>query len=738
MSVAELSRHEAATGQAITAGRDAVVVPIWNAAAETLRCIEAIDRHTSSTVPFIFVDDRGEDRSPLKQIVDFFGPAERSVIVIDMGVNSGFAAACNVGSTFTTGDVAIVNSDVVVGADWFDRLRDAAHSSSLVATASTLTNHGTILSVPVRNTPGTLPNGLSVDVAAERVASHSLQLRPRIPTAVGHCMYLKRHALNLSGGFDESFGRGYGEEVDLSLRLICLGLQHVCADDVFVFHKGSASFGTTTSSRELQAANEKVINRRYPWYSRWVQNVASDIHSPLSLSIRAASQALVTPRVAVDARCLSGNWSGTQQATFQIIRALAHHRPDTRISVILQSASRNIRRSLEEIPNVEIVEAQEFSHTFDIIYRPYQVNDLDELAWLRRSASVFALSHLDLIAYHNPSYHPSAAAWSHFRDITRLALSAADGVSWISEFARSDAEADGFSFVGRPSEVVYLGTDPVPHGPEVLPKRPKAVRDDSRPFILQLGVAYSHKNRQFAVEVLKALDARGWNGRLVFAAAAPPFGSSLESEAAQLLGRPDLRKRLLDVGVVSEAEKEWLVQNASLALYPSTNEGFGLNPFEFARAGLATLASRSASLAELIPPNLPHIDNFDPESTADTILRILADDDSKQRLVNSLVEIADQYTWAKSAELTWNFLDEVAVRPRNRTHAAWSDEGVAEIFDHRLYAGSPEAQAKLARIDSRVRTAANKPIKRMLVPNGSLRQKALRAYVNRRRRKALS
>ena len=163
------------------------------------------------------------------------------VVVLAHQQNLGFVRSCNEAFAATAGrDVVLLNSDVIVGPEWLTRLRDAA-SGDTTATASTLTNHGTMLSVPWRNAPTSrLPDGMSPQEAAKRVAAASLRLRPSLPTAVGHCCYIRRQALDLVGGFDETFSPGYGEEVDFSQRCITVGLRHVCADDVFTFHRGRA------------------------------------------------------------------------------------------------------------------------------------------------------------------------------------------------------------------------------------------------------------------------------------------------------------------------------------------------------------------------------------------------------------------------------------------------------------------------------------------------------------------
>ena len=190
-------------------------------------------------------------------------------------------------------------------------LVDAAASSSLVATVSSLTNHGTILSLPERNEPtGQLPAGLTPDEAARRVAARSLRLRPTIPTAIGHCIYVTRTALDLVGGFDETFGTGYGEEVDFCQRCVRMGLRHVCADDVFTFHRGGASFGSgATSSRSATSS----------WWPTATPGTCRGSAGPRGRarpagrwpSTRPASRSTGV-RIGVDATSLGGFWAGTQ------------------------------------------------------------------------------------------------------------------------------------------------------------------------------------------------------------------------------------------------------------------------------------------------------------------------------------------------------------------------------------------------------------------------------------------
>lgn len=662
---------------ATTTASPVVVVPVYNAPHETVRCLESLLRHTPPQHLILLVDDCGPDRSFFETLASTPIPHDRNVAVFHMPSNQGFIGACNTAFDLAgQHDVVLVNSDVVVGPEWLERLTDAANSANDIGTVSTLTNFGTILSLPKRNKPErALPNGEAVDTVAAKVARGSLKLRPVLPTAVGHCILVTRTALNLVGGFDTSLGLGYGEEVDFSQRLVRIGLKNILADDVFVFHKGESSF--TGAAKARQEANEQVINSRYPWYPGWVSWSSNSQYTAFDRAMRVANHQLVPPAIAIDGRCLGHDWSGTQQVTFEVVTAMANARPDVRITLLVaDNLKRFTRRRIELLSNVDIETVadidDDWKRRFDVVYRPYQVSTMWELQWLKRIAARVVVSQLDLIAYHNPSYFASTHAWLSSRELTRLVLASADGITWISEYALADARREAIVPSSTPVKVVYCGTDPVGLGNDVVPKRPVRKIDDA-PFVLMMGVSYHHKNRVFALKVIKSLVDKGWNGRLVLAGNTPLVGFSASHEAEVFLKDPSLRGRVIDLGLVSEAERLWLMDNAAVALYPSVNEGFGLVPFENARRGLATLSSRLGSLDEVLPRDIGSIERFDVNGTADRIMSLLSSDEARRVTVDRINERGDQFTWASTAALTWQLIDEVLTSPRNPVDSVWGE-----------------------------------------------------------------
>ena len=744
MPVTTVTTVEEARQRLAHAPSPVVAVAVHDSYEDAVQCLEAIVAHSGAGVAVLVVDDAGIDRRIVGLLEASAGGVAQDVVILRHRRNRGFVRSCNDAFAATLGrDVVVVNSDVVVGPEWLERLRSAAYSADTVASATSLTNHGTILSVPDRNRPrATLPGGLLPAEAARRVAEASLQLRPSIPTAIGHCMYLRRHALDLVGGFDEAFDPGYGEEVDWSQRAVAHGLRHVCADDVFTYHRGGASFGVASEVKARQDRHEAIVRRRYPWYGEWVAITESDPASPLADALATARRALLGVTIGVDAMCLGPDQMGTQHIVVDTLRALARHPGiDHLVALVPPTAPAYVDELRAELAGVEFVEVDRIDLTqlaasVDLVYRPYQVTRLADVALLERVAERFVVNQLDTIAFENAAYFASDQHWLAYRDATRLALELAHGVAFLSESGRRATHAQGL-LSGRAAEaVVGCGVDGAPgteDGPDAMPT---GLRPDDEGFVLCLGASYLHKNRPFAVEVWTELRRRGWEGRLVLAGPTPPHGNSLAREAELRLGLgEDLRADLVTLGTVSEDEKRWLYRRAALVLYPSSVEGFGLVPFEAARFGVPTLSTRCAGLDEVLPRGLTVLDGFDVARGADAAWGLLHDRVAAKELVEALRVEAESHPWDATAARLVALFGEALRRPRGRVLGVEGEgEDPLGVLPRRPRRHAPSEWG--AALERMVHAVIDRPtLKQRLSPDGTRRQHAARVVIGRARRR---
>ena len=724
-----LTVHDVAAAKCALPDADAVVVvAVYNAYDDVVRCYESFFRHTPDDVPLLIVDDAGVDRRVVEVLDNLPAVhADRVVVVLRQPQNKGFVAGMNDAfEACSRSDVVLLNSDVVVGPEWFDRMRAAALSSNSVATSSALTNHGTILSVPERNTSfGTMPGDLSVDEAACRVASSAAGTRPRLPTAVAHCTYVRRQALDLVGGFDMAFSPGYSEEVDFSQRLVSAGMQHVCADDVFVFHRGGSTFGRSPQVTALQESHERLIKHRYPYYHPWVEEVSTDDTSPLAAAVLTARVALLGLRLAVDGMCLGPHAMGTQVVVIETVRRLAELPRVTDLVVYVpETCPAAVRDRLLASPNVRLINMSNWRVSdrrhHDVVYRPYQVNFPHELAWLRSVAERVVVNQLDLISFHNGSYFSNADTWSMYRNLAGVVARTVDGLAFISEHARDEAVHAGVLRRGALSRVVYCGTEHL-RDRGIAGVVPHLAAHLAPGFMLFLGTSYMHKNRPFALRLLGELHRRGWNGTLVLAGPTPPSGSSLAEEAEIRLKEPELGDHLVELGAVSEAEKAWLYERCGLVLYPTVAEGFGLVPFEAAYYGVPCLTTRQGSLDEVLPRDLQCLTDWELSSAADLSLTLLTDDQAAAEVVGLLRKHADEFTWTKVADQLDKLFRESLSRP------AGSLETPAPLRGGRR--GLPTVSKAFSQAVTQV--SSRPKLKQRLSPTGSRREKFSRAVIRR-------
>ena len=461
----------------MTRGDAVVVVPVYGARELFEECLRSVVEHTPPGTRVLVADDASPDPDIQAFTERLAADAAVELSYVRRPENLGFVANMNAAFAETApADVVIVNSDTVVPAAWLERLRAAAYSDGLVATASTLTNNGTILSVPDRDRPSPLPPpGLSVTEADARIARASPRLHPRIPTGVGHCLYIRRSALELVGDFDETFSPGYGEEVDFSQRCTARGLRHVVADDLYVFHRGAGTFGSARTAR--QEANEDELNRRYPYYAKAVLEAATSEGIPLARSLAAARLAVGELSVTIDGSCLGPTLTGTQVLALELAGALAR-RPDVRLRVTVPRSLGDRARAALDALGVERMwhdEADEDTEPTDIVHRPYQVTTPRDLLLLGRLGRRVVLTQLDSIAYHNPAYFADYSEWRGYRELTRQALAFADRVVFCSPHARDDSRAEDLVDDER-AELVPLGIDHRVVAPTWSRSRPPASR----------------------------------------------------------------------------------------------------------------------------------------------------------------------------------------------------------------------------------------------------------------------
>jgi glycosyltransferase involved in cell wall biosynthesis len=186
-------------------------------------------------------------------------------------------------------------------------------------------------------------------------------------------------------------------------------------------------------------------------------------------------------------------------------------------------------------------------------------------------------------------------------------------------------------------------------------------------FLLTVGTLEPRKNLAVLVsafaEVARALPTR--NTQLVIAGGrgwlSGPLFTAIE--------RSPVRDRILLTDYLHDEDLRALYASCRIFIYPSLYEGFGLPPLEAMACGAAVIVSRTPALVEMTGDAAWKFDPEDGRELAVAILDLLDEQEAgdkgynvRRRLSVAGQRRAAEFTWEKTARLTWSVYEEALRR----------------------------------------------------------------------------
>ncbi len=197
-------------------------------------------------------------------------------------------------------------------------------------------------------------------------------------------------------------------------------------------------------------------------------------------------------------------------------------------------------------------------------------------------------------------------------------------------------------------EVVPGGVDPA-FAPISDPEALERVRQrisGGAPFVLSVGMIEPRKNLVRLIDAFELARARDHlPHKLVLAGRKGWLSEGIYRRAAS----SPLASDILFPGFVPEEDLPALYSAADLFVFPSLYEGFGLPPLEAMACGTPVVASRSASLPEVVGEAALLVEPEDVEGLAEALASALGDTGLRARMVAAGLEQSRQFTWEASA-----------------------------------------------------------------------------------------
>lgn len=246
-----------------------IIVPVYNALRETLDCLCSVRLQTTLPYTLTVIDDGSE--LDVAQALSAYRDRNPGLRLIRNETNLGYTRSANLGFAQARADwVVLLNSDTLVTPGWLEGLLACAESDPAIKFVGPLSNAASWQSVPAVLDAGrkfkvnALPSGYTPADMARLVACYSRRAYPRVRLLNGFCTLIHRDTVMALGLLDEqAFPQGYGEENDLCLRAVAAGHQLAIADDVYVYHAKSASFGHARRAM-LSKAGGEALQAKHP------------------------------------------------------------------------------------------------------------------------------------------------------------------------------------------------------------------------------------------------------------------------------------------------------------------------------------------------------------------------------------------------------------------------------------------------------------------------------------------
>ena len=252
----------------------------------------------------------------------------------------------------------------------------------------------------------------------------------------------------------------------------------------------------------------------------------------------------------------------------------------------------------------------------------------NELPWQIQNTGIKTVVTIhDLIFIRYPELYPTIDRWI-YKQKFKSACEKADCVVAISQQTKNDI-VDMLHINPSKVEVVYQDCD-VAFSNKLSPELLSAITQKyhlSKPYILCVATIADRKNQLTLVKAFEEL--QNTDVELVLVGGKSAYQNQIEAYIQQ--------KNLKGVRIINGvpfADLPALYQNATLTVYPSIFEGFGIPIVEALHSGVPVIAATGSCLEEAGGNGAIYVNPYDVQDLAKQIKRILEDYSLQKELVS--------------------------------------------------------------------------------------------------------
>ncbi len=316
------------------------------------------------------------------------------------------------------------------------------------------------------------------------------------------------------------------------------------------------------------------------------------------------------------------------------------------------------RNSLVVIKNIKNSRDR---NIFEQIYLPKLINRNFKdfvIHYPDSMAPVFLNSNKIVITVHDLAFKSLSNAfvgktvlWKNL--ITNLSVKKSRKIIAITNFSKSELRRH-YKNVSTRIDVVYNGFNRLSNSDIKSENLSGDILNIcSNKYILTVSTISPRKNIDTLIKAFDIIKNKHKNVNLVI------VGSKgwLYSDIYDLVGSLNLENRVIFTGKVSEDELKYLYKNASIFVYPSIYEGFGLPPLEAMSCKLKTLVSDVECLREVLGNKCDYFEPKDYIQLSNMLDRFFSSNGYETSY--DYEEILNRYSWEKCAKETFKTYEKI-------------------------------------------------------------------------------
>lgn len=263
----------------------------------------------------------------------------------------------------------------------------------------------------------------------------------------------------------------------------------------------------------------------------------------------------------------------------------------------------------------------------------------------------------DMIAFLYSEIWPGISGF-RIRNYIKLSSQRADAILTISNCAKKDIVRT-LHIPENKVKVIYCGINkklfkPIPDlSLQRLIKRKYGIR---KKFILTVGPLGTRKNHDRLIDAYSILPKYiREDYQLIITGEKKGTYNNLLKKVSEIYLVDDI----VFTGFIPEKEMPMIISAASLFVFPSLYEGFGIPLLEAMACGIPILASNVSSIPEVVGSAALLFDPYNINKMANAINRGITDEDLRQKLVQKGFERIKKYSWKNTAKGILGVFEEV-------------------------------------------------------------------------------